>query len=739
MKTFLFSRSVRRFIGLSCALLSLFYSQLVHAEIQFDVFLGYEGLVREGAWFPIAVEIHNDGPSFDAVFEISPAYLGNSQARRVRLELPSNTRKRFFIPVFGATGRMSSWNARLLDSKGKVRAERLSLRPKDVAWEAHLLGAVPRSFTTAPTLPVVKTPQAESQPQVGRIATDLFPDNPITLEALSALYLNSEKAIDFKAPQQAALVAWVHSGGHLVLAIEQPSDVNSLPWLKQLIPGEIQGLSNVPMKGELDAWLKDGLGSKLSSESTPRPEDPTTARNRARKRNVENPRNPSLAAVVENPRTTVTADSVFANATLSVAHFIPTDAKAVLQREGTPLIVSANRGAGKVTLILFSPEREPFKSWKNKAWFWAKIMEIPESTWFPQNARYGGRSLDGVFGAMIDSRQASKLPVPWLLGILGIYLIVIGPFDHYILKKINRQMLTWITFPVYVLTFSLLIYFIGYKLRAGETEWNELHVVDILPRGNGAEWRGHTFASLYSPANAEYQIGSDQPHSTVRGEYGGVWMGNQDTTKARVEQLGKGFDARIFVPVWTSQLLVTEWMQPGAMPITVTLSVGKDDVVELALHNNLSRKLGPLRIVLQDRIHTVESLDANGSTHLVLSAGSGGSLQSFVQQQSAEFLGKIENRQRALGDAQGGRINNLIDASMAACFTTAVGSSNPDVRSFVYAPGFDLYRLTQRGDAVLLVWDANQGATTPLNKFDARRTQKNTLLRLVVPVPARGG
>ena len=44
---------------------------------------------------------------------------------------------------------------------------------------------------------------------------------------------------------------------------------------------------------------------------------------------------------------------------------------------------------------------------------------------------------------MIDSRQVRKLPVHWLLLLLVVYLLVIGPVDQYSLKKIRRQMLTW--------------------------------------------------------------------------------------------------------------------------------------------------------------------------------------------------------------------------------------------------------------------------------------------------------
>ena len=156
------------------------------------------------------------------------------------------------------------------------------------------------------------------------------------------------------------------------------------------------------------------------------------------------------------------------------------DGQVLLSAKDKPLIIQASRGRGQGTLLTFSPEREPFRSWKNRPWFWSKIIQIP-TDWYtaPDISAYGGWSLDGVFGALIDSRQVRKLPIGWLLLLLVGYLVVIGPLDRYWLKKINREMLTWLTFPVYVVFFSLLIYFIGYKLRAGELEWNELHVVDV--------------------------------------------------------------------------------------------------------------------------------------------------------------------------------------------------------------------------------------------------------------------
>ena len=169
-----------------------------------------------------------------------------------------------------------------------------------------------------------------------------------------------------------------------------------------------------------------------------------------------------------------------------------------------------------MSVLGFNPEREPFKSWTNRAWFWARLAKVP-AVWFEKEApqQNGRSSIDGVYGAMLDSRQVSKLPIVWLLLLLAAYLIIIGPVDRIWLKRINKQMLTWLTFPAYVAIFSLLIYFIGYKLRAGQLELNELHIVDVLP-GQQEVMRGRSYVSIYSPLNDDYRLGGSFERSGIR-------------------------------------------------------------------------------------------------------------------------------------------------------------------------------------------------------------------------------
>src|SRR4029078_4955662 len=120
-------------------------------------------------------------------------------------ELPTNTRKRFVIPVFGSGGRFYQWSARLVDERGKLFAERPNLQPKIIPWEGFLLGAMPRTFAGVPVLPEGHQNRPDLKPQVARLPIEQFPDNPIALEGLDALYLNSEKAIGLKINQVTAL------------------------------------------------------------------------------------------------------------------------------------------------------------------------------------------------------------------------------------------------------------------------------------------------------------------------------------------------------------------------------------------------------------------------------------------------------------------------------------------------------------------------------------------------------
>lgn len=697
-----------------------------HAELQFDTFFGYDGIVREAGWFPVACEVFNDGPPFNAVIEISSGNFRADQVRRIPLELPTNTRKRIVIPMFASGARFFQWNVRLLDDRGKVHAERPNIQPKTLAWEGILLGALSRSFAGLPSLPEIRQNRTELKPQAARMVVEQFPDNPIALEGLNVLYLNSEKALELKVNQVAAILSWIREGGHLIVGVEQLTDVNSTPWLQQLLPCDLNNVVNLTVDEPLQRWLRQDESSDAVYRI-----GMLGSRQRA-----------TFAG--QNAYASLNPDPAFAQAQMSVATGTLRDGRAILEAQGRPLVIVAKRGRGEVSVLTFSPEREPFRSWKNRPWFWSKIIGVP-AEWYaaPEFQTYAGTSLDGVFGALIDSRQVRKLPVQWLLLLLVVYLIVIGPFDQYWLKRIGRQMLTWITFPTYVVLFSLLIYFIGYKLRAGETEWNELHVVDVLPRaGNRAELRGRTFASVYSSSNAKYPVAftpsspdvASQTHATIRGELLDMYGSGKENSRANVEQSGNLFKAEIFVPVWTSLLYVNDWILPATTPLEASVTA-KGAGWELTVQNRLDRPLADARLVILGVVFELGALPPGEKKSFTLDSAKGLSLQTFVVQHGSRFQEAVTQRRNPLGDNLRGWLENPSLNATVASFASFL-QTHPQQRGFVSPPGFDLTPLIQRGDAVLFAWDANHSFTNPINGFTPPRNQRNTLLRLAIQIDA---
>ena len=718
------------------------------AGIQFDVFPGYDSIIREAVWEPIVCEVLNDGPTFQAVFELAGGFGGN-EVQKLSLDLPTNTRKRFTIPVFGR--RYGSWNARLLDERGRIRAEQTGVRArKNVARFTPILGALPRTFSGLPILPeIVSKQQTDLQPAVAHLQVPQFPDNPIALQGLDAIYLNSSKALELNETQAGALLAWIQAGGHVVVGVAQAGDVAAAPWLRSLVPVDLAGSATVTLHGEFDQWLRlpdpDESAPKPAAVAIPAPVRRADSRAAPRRRpgSVPVPQpNPAMAAPASNPYATATPDPSQLGVELVVATGALRGGEAIISSGKTPLVVQSAWGRGRVTILLFDPEREPMHGWQNRGWFWAKLIGIAPERWQSQNnyAWYGGSSIDAVFGAMLDSKQVRKLPIGWLLLLLAAYLAVIGPLDQYVLKKINRQMLTWITFPAYVVLFSLLIYFIGYKLRAGVSEWNEINIVDVFPRGAQAELHGSTFFSVYSPANARYPLASDQTYAVLRGESS---QGNQGS-QSEIELHGNGFRAKIMIPVWTSQLFVQDWWQSGDLPLTATLTADPA-TLRIQLVNQLDRPLSELRLVAADRVFELGSLPANQTTNLVLAIHKGKALLDYFSPVDFERMTTaVEQRRAAFRGGQNVELGDLARYASAACFYSQFKQqqNQATLYSKFYGPAsLDLSAVVKQGQAVLLAWDAKHAPNRAINQFNPLRFSRDTLFRWTMPVvqaaPAR--
>ncbi|MDA0752407.1 MAG: hypothetical protein O2964_17015, partial [Verrucomicrobia bacterium] len=518
-------------------------------------------------------------------------------------------------------------------------------------------------------------------------------------------------------------------GGHWIVAMDEPAEVTAVPWLGSLMPFVPTGVSSITWDGTFEEWIRN---PSLKSYPAPTCDPDLIDQNQYRQSNAR-------ADSLENRYTRVRSDDQVDAAPMPIVLGRVTDGTVLAEQNGIPLIIHAVRGRGQVTVLTFSPEREPIKSWENKPWFWAKLSGIP-GRWFEVGNRnsYGGEGVDGLFGSMIESRQIRKLPVEWLMLMLVVYLLFIGPIDRIILKKLNKQMWTWVTFPAYVALFSGLIYYIGFKLRAGDSEWNELHVVDVIPFGQESMARGRTYGALYSPVTAQYELRSQRNLGSLRMEATGLWRGSQGGNRqSEMLKMSDGFAAGVSVPVWTSRLFISDWydtLQNNVLEAQVSSSNGEPAM--LTVRNMVPYAFDRLRLMIGDKVYDLDGLPQGPSASQTFDLTQTKSvyLRDFLRNHSSNFRPALDSRLRALGHTY--RLNKPFEASSVISMMGSIYKLAGNGQNFIYQSNLDLTRHLESDKAVLLAWSESDLGMQALNTFDPKRTAKNTLIRVVIPLKA---
>jgi hypothetical protein len=677
--------------------------------LQFDVFSGFADYAREGAWFPVVCEVQNNGPAFAGVIEVSPER-GADQKIRLPIDLPTNTRKRVVIPVY-AGSRNPEWRVVLRDSRNKVRAENVTQSFHVLQSDVPLLAAMPRSSASMPVFVDPRDRNADLKPTAVRLQPELFPDNPIALQGMSALYLNTERALALRPPQVDALLTWVESGGHLIIGIDQIGQVTATPWLASLVPAQLETVQTLAVGPALNTWCL-ALQTEWN-EADQRGGGPDKAIPFSEKRKL-----------AEDPE--------FLAKTLPVVVSRADPAVVQLASGGTPLILAQNRGKGRVTTLLFDPEREPFFSFTGRPWFWTRLVGAPISLYAgPELQRYGRQPIEGAIGAVIETKQIRKLSLGWLLLLLLAYVVIIGPVDYFLIRRLKRPMLTWITFPAYVTAFSAVIYITGYSLRAGKTEWNEITVVDIQPRGEQAVFVGKTFGTIYSPANDRYPVAGARKFTAFRNESSSFFGGGVEGS-SEVQINGNQFKGEVSVPVWVSQMFVMDWVDTGTPPLDLTVAPVPTGWT-YTIRNQGDHTIGPVRLAIGDSFLDVREITAGSSATGTLQRN-GSSLSGEVRGHAGSIQQAMQSRRASFNRDYGNAAESPESILLSVSFVEELNSNMPQNPQFSPVEGLNLSPLLHRGYAVLIALDSKPVPGPLVPRFEAALLQRQTLWRLAVPL-----
>lgn len=155
-------------------------------------------------------------------------------------------------------------------------------------------------------------------------------------------------------------------------------------------------------------------------------------------------------------------------------------------------------GNGRVTLLGFDPTTAWLADSQNIDALWRGVL--------PERSRDGSVLVDDsqLVQAVYQLPSLALPPTSGLLVIIGAYILIIGPLNYLVLRRLDRRELAWITMPVLVLGFSAAAFTYGALLRGTDVVVNEVAIVRGAP--DATEATAQVYFGIFSPTRSTYQV-----------------------------------------------------------------------------------------------------------------------------------------------------------------------------------------------------------------------------------------
>jgi hypothetical protein len=417
-----------------------------------------QGHARIGSWMAIRVHLRNDGPAVVGELRLAGGAQGRTQFGTL-VDLPTNSAKDYVLYV------QPPAFARAFDVS--LVADGHVVATKQVTFTVHdatqlIVGVVAEQpQRIVPELDLLPAPSGQSAAIVQLSPADL----PDRVEAWGALDRIVWQDVDSQMTrgQVAALRGWLAGGGRLVIA------------------GGTAG------PAVLAGFPDDILPYRPTATVDVAPA--------------------SLTGLVGGP--VETANDVPAlGGTLSRGHALAASGDRVVAAE-------ANYGTGAVTLLGFDPSTGWIAASSSSQALWRRFL--------PQRSSIAAIADDGLMVNAVSQLPALALPpIGGLLAMLLGYILLIGPINYLVLRKLDRREWAWITMPILIAVFAAGAYAFGASLRGLDVILNEVAIVRGAP--DATEGTAQVYLGVFSPSRGTYQLdipGGALVSSTLSGDITG--------------------------------------------------------------------------------------------------------------------------------------------------------------------------------------------------------------------------
>jgi hypothetical protein len=444
-----------------------------------------EGHARVGSWMAIDVHLKNDGPAIAGELRLAGGTQGRTRFGTL-VDLPTQSDKTYRIFAQPpAFGQELELS--LVDGADTIATTKASFAVHDAAQ--MIVGVVAeRPGEIIGDLDLLPNMNNVAPLTLGLDVTDL-PDRVEAWGAVDRIIWQDTDSSRLETAQLDALRGWIAGGGRLVIVggTGGPATLSAFP--DDLLPyrptatTDVAPSSLVALLGELPGDARDL---------------------------------PALSG-------DLAAGTVLASA-------------------GDRAVAAERRyGSGSVTIIGFDPTADWITGTRMAEGLWRRLVPT--------------RSASGVI--VSDDSQivqaASQLPslalppTGGLIVLLGAYILLIGPVNYLVLRRLDKRELAWVTMPVLIAGFAAGAYGIGSLLRGSDLIVNEVAIVRGAP--GASEGTAQAYLGVFSPTRGSYQVripGGALVSAPLSGDFfgGDATAASLDVLQgdpARIRDLGVGF------------------------------------------------------------------------------------------------------------------------------------------------------------------------------------------------------
>ena len=155
----------------------------------------------------------------------------------------------------------------------------------------------------------------------------------------------------------------------------------------------------------------------------------------------------------------------------------------VTTTDGTPLVAELTYGAGRAVELTYDPTDGATVRAGIEGLAWSNALARGMER-LPGNVPVGGTLMEpeAIPSDLLPNPQDAPLPsVLVLLGLVSLYVLIVGPATFLALRSVGRPTLFWVAAPLLAVAFSLLAYVAGQSFQGGVRD----HEVEFLKLGPG--------------------------------------------------------------------------------------------------------------------------------------------------------------------------------------------------------------------------------------------------------------